>query len=571
MASTKEQSADATSTLLNVLNRSGGVRGRFIFAVAISTAGSLLASRLSEDDNTTVLVLEAGQLHDKDPLIDKPNKYLGQLFQPSYDWGFKTVSLINLSGSETGKGLGGSSNINFMQWTRPTKVDIDAWQRLGNPGWTWDNLLSYFKKSENKKEHDRLTRVLVYLPSIILYFGGNNFGTVTPIYSIDPKTRTRASSYTSFLRPHLSRPNLTILTGATVTRLITRENAHPKDESLTAEAVEFICEGQTHRIDISREVILCAGTLKSPQILELSGIGNPEILSKAGIEVKLPLIGVGENLQDHTFIYGVCFEIKDDVAQKIPYEIKQPDHLAYFHSSSLAWVPFQTFTNKTGEETISQLLPQLTPESKKSSAQKTNITTDDTLKCSIKEQYIVLSDILSNPNLPDCEFLTSCRFGGFPNGPKPGKSYLTFSVGGMYPWSRGSVHTKSKDPLEHLEIDPNYLEKDIDLELLLQGVKFLRNFQNNPIFKDIINEEINPGPTVNTDEDLRDATGTLSMLPREKGGVVDPALKVWGTNNVRVVDLSIVPLTVSVHTQSTAYVIAEVAADIIRGKISRWY
>ncbi|KAG6864717.1 hypothetical protein C0991_007670 [Blastosporella zonata] len=312
------------------------------------TAGLVLASRLSEDSSITVAVLEAGDNTIDDPMTSIPAPYGRQLGNPKYDWGFMTKKQRFSNDREMlwsrGKGLGGSSSINFLAWTFPPAIDVDAFEKLGNPGWNWSEFLRYSKKIE--RFHPPTKEVTDLFPHTY----GNNRGTSGPLQttiaphfytvdsmlketlankgmfeapddpyngvingtwsassSIDPKTWTRSTSATAYLVTAQDRPNLTVLTQAAVSRVIFAERLDGTDD-LTATGVEFLHQGQTYTLDARKEVILSAGAIKDPQILELSGIGRREVLSKIGVETILELPGVGENLQDHNYA-AISYEL----------------------------------------------------------------------------------------------------------------------------------------------------------------------------------------------------------------------------------------------------------------------
>ncbi|KAG6839725.1 hypothetical protein C0991_012260, partial [Blastosporella zonata] len=314
------------------------------------TAGLVLASRLSEDSSITVAVLEAGDNTIDDPMTSIPAPYGRQLGNPKYDWGFMTTKQRFSNDREMmwsrGKGLGGSSTINFLMWGLPPAIDIDAFEKLGNPGWNWNEFYRYSRKIEKfhppTKEvtdlfshtygDDRGTSGLLHTtiaphfntvdailteafanqgirPSADPYNGDIN-GTWFSSSTVDPKTWSRSSAATAYLVPVQDRPNLTVLTQARVSRITFAERLNETND-LTAAGVEFLHQGQTYTLHAQKEVILSAGTIKDPHILELSGIGRHEVLSKIGVETILELPGVGENLQDHNFA-AVSYELDPD-------------------------------------------------------------------------------------------------------------------------------------------------------------------------------------------------------------------------------------------------------------------
>ncbi|KAG6829935.1 hypothetical protein H0H87_009695 [Tephrocybe sp. NHM501043] len=295
------------------------------------TAGLTVAARLSENPLITVAVLEAGNNTIDDPLTAIPARYGQYVGNTKYDWGFLTTKQYSNDRKmlwSRGKGLGGTSSTNFFAWSIPPAADADAFERLGNPGWDWDEFsLTRFQQPMDEQvgefgRYDTCEGVssgTVYTPrpshmnpldSLLQAtltnkgikvlsdpYKGDVNGTWTASSTIDSKRWTRTSSATGYLLPAQHRPNLTVLTRALVSRVVFADNQD--GNTLTATGVEFIYQGNKYILGASKEVVLSAGTIKDPQILELSGIGQPEVLSKINVEMKLELPGVGENLQEH--------------------------------------------------------------------------------------------------------------------------------------------------------------------------------------------------------------------------------------------------------------------------------
>ncbi|KII91114.1 hypothetical protein PLICRDRAFT_173018 [Plicaturopsis crispa FD-325 SS-3] len=581
------------------------------------TAGLTLAARLSEDPATSVLVLEAGKNNIDDPNTTRLGEYGKNFGQDLYDWGFKTTPQKCANDMEygwnRGKGLGGTSALNFLCWTKPPAEDIDDWEKLGNPGWNWANYLKYSQKTEkfvqpskefqakNGHNYDRWTigteGVLPLTPpSVILDielklkqtlenlgipsapdpYGGNPHGTFFVPNTIDPKTFKRTYSATAYYAPNADRQNLSVLVGAYTHKLVTETD--PKTGLLIATGVEFSHGDRTHVVHVRKEAILSAGALKSPQILELSGIGRRDVLEPLGIPVKLELDRVGENLQEHNFI-GSSFEIPDDVpgetfdllrdpeSQKRHLELHPTGQGAYNMGITIfSFNPLKAYSPRADE-----LLEGIREKVKKNG---------DSYPPGVLDQYKILIERLER-GAPGPEVISYPGLLTVRNPPVQGKRYLSILSATNHPFSRGSVHITSTDPKVHPAFDPHYFEEDIDLQNFIETVKFAREIPHNSPLKELLGssvKELNPGSDIVTDEEIGDhikkymsstyhSAGTLSMLPRDKGGVVDPKLKVYGTSNIRVVDLSIVPIHFASHSLATAYTIAEQAADIIKGKI----
>ncbi|ETW76893.1 GMC oxidoreductase 10 [Heterobasidion irregulare TC 32-1] len=503
------------------------ISGKTFDYIIVGTAGLVVAARLSEDPNVSVLVLEAGPANIDDALLCRPASIGATFGQEQYDWSFKTVPQTHSNNKEyfwfSGRTLGGSSAVNFFAWNKPPADHIDDLERLGNPGWNWANLQKYIARAEGFvpptpeeiKEHELIgaenwklrekgpidlaipkrflsgdldavhTVLNAGIPRAAAPLAGLSFAPST----INPVTFSRSFATTGYWLPNQNRHNLSLIVNATATKIIT-EGESP---SLEATGVQFVIKGanNVHKVvHAGKEVILSAGSIKTPHLLELSGIGDEKILDKVGIPVKIDLPGVGENVQEHCII-SITFELRDDVSYEIFDVLPDPARAAKELKlyTSLPKIPWRS-------------LP----------------LTHTTLR------------------------KTSVR------GPS-----LQFSWRAM-------------------------LASEADLRTFVVDVKFIRKLPTLSPHKEVIVKEINPSPTVTTDEQIGDwiknymsttfhTAGSASMPPKDKDGVVDPRLKVYGTSNLRVVDLSVVPLLFTAHSQSVVYELAKQAAAIIKGEI----
>ncbi|KAI0737717.1 GMC oxidoreductase [Daedaleopsis nitida] len=628
------------------LAKTADVAGQHFDIVIIGrqTAGLALASRLSENADVSVAVLEAGKAHFGDELITSPMGWFRQYMNPEYDWAFLTAPRSTLMGSPpcgsgrlstsylhtyfvqssiirtSGKGLGGSSAMNFCMWTRPQREDIDAFEQLGNPGWNWERLLPYFEKIE---------RNVFMLPSSIalphfiaadpkpeelhsqaslgkegtigisfhrttagaesLYreslkengvplsnetFQGDLTGAWKCPSIIDAKTGKRSYAVTGYLAPAINRPNLKILTEAYVTKVLLSKGT---EGQVVATGVEFEHGGKIHVVNARKEVLLSAGGIKSPQILELSGIGDPAILQPLGITPIVDLPAVGTNVQEHLTHTALHFQMQEDrgiitsdllkdpafckqLLESNP-EIKDPIELLL---TGISFVPLQTISQSRADDIVAKIEAKIAREAA-------------SYPPGLKEQYDYQLKVLKDPKVPDVEIMLTPFSFAPTTATKPIVSLLP---AGVHPFSRGTIHISSADPKASPAIDPKYLSEDADLDILVEAWKFGRKAAHTAPFKDAMAAEVVPGLQVSTEEQIREhvkntvftvwhTCGSVSMLPKDKGGVVDSSLKVYGTKNLRVVDYSIVPLSISSHCQATVYAIAERAADIIKADHSR--
>ncbi|GJE91611.1 GMC family oxidoreductase [Phanerochaete sordida] len=610
-------SRTSRSTTLSSVNRTMTPSSVFELTVTLGggTAGLTIAARLTEDSATTVCVLEAGDANLNDPAILTPATYMQHFGDKLYDWNHFTTKQ-KFSGDREmhwarGRGLGGSSAINFMVWTKPPAEEIDDIERLGNPGWNWQNYQKYAQKVERlieptpqQKEKFNLPEyendvsrdgaVAIGFPKTISEadvlaqkalenagipkaprpYGGNPNGTFWTMNTHDPRTPSRSYATTAYYLPNKDRPNMVVFVRALVSRVLTEVGA---DGNLSAVGAEFIHDEKIYSVNAIKEVILAAGAIKSPQVLELSGIGQRAVLENAGIPVKLDLPTVGENLQEHC-IGGFSFELKDGVDLETADPLRQPSKLAeaqelYKRGEGPFTIGMPTFTFVP----VEQIAPQPQAIYEKAKAQVERVVKEGAAPGLLEQWKIQLERLEPGKNQagPGCEIIFfSGMFGPIP--PEEGKKYVCWSPGTNHNFSRGSIHVTSSDPRKEPDIDAHYFEHQVDLDIFIETSKFARKMAQMPPLKDLIAKEVVPGPEVKTDEQLADfmtkvysttwhTCGTCSMLPQDKGGVVDPSLKVYGTNNLRIVDLSILPLHFAGHTQATVYTFAEQAADIIKG------
>ncbi|TFK86053.1 GMC oxidoreductase [Polyporus arcularius HHB13444] len=588
------------------------------------TAGLVVASRLSEDPAVTVGVIEAGEWHASIDGVNVPGMAGSTLGDPQFDWAFMSVPqkhandrLVYQPRLQSGKGLGGSSAINLLGFNRGSAHEYDAIEAFGNPGWNWEVFLKYFKKASSlmlQAPHDSETTLplpthlgpeykleqpdpqwhgdsgpivkaysthfaTLHVPFIdaLEKLGvprntepnkGNNIGATTIYCSVDSRTATRSYAGNAYYEANAGRKNLVVLTNATVSRIIFNSGSTP----LRATGVEFLNGDKKYVAATKGEVVLAAGAFQSPQILELSGIGNKDTLGKHGIETLIDLPSVGENLHDHPDIH-VVYEIRPeyetvDIAREPELAAKQLElyksqkgYLTSALAAVYAFLPTKAFATDEQMAKWKEMATHSVEEAPQG----------------VKKQLETQLKWLFDPASAEGEIIP---FPGLflPSGvqPVPKTRYSSMLCAGMHPFSRGSVHISSADPRAPPAIDPNYFSNPLDLEILLALFKFaLKLYDTDPIREAVVRRVAPTAEESSSDEALLEyikngsgcvyhPLGSASMLPREDGGVVDPALKVYGTANVRVVDASILPIQVAAHIQATVYAVAEKAADIIK-------
>jgi len=513
------------------------------------SAGCVLASRLTEDPASRVLLLEAGG-EDDEPSIRIPAFY-GRLQDSPYDWAYRTLPQAHLNGRRIfvpqGRVLGGSSSINYMIYIRGNRGDYDDWRRCGNEGWSYDDVLPYFVKAEgNKTLADRYhgtdgpLRVESHLhanPLVERYlaaaqevgipfnpdFNGEFQEGCGPLQAT-LANRARCSAADAYLHPARSRPNLTVLTHAQATKVIFTGDR--------AVGVEYLHFGAVQQAQAACEIIVSAGALRSPQLLMLSGIGPKGELKRRGIDVRLDLPGVGKNLQDHLHTRVRC-------------EITQP----------------LTFAPLPGEMKAAELGKY---EAHRSGTLGSNfLEAGAFVKSEPDEPYPGLQLFFLMTLSPD-----------YPEAGPPDRHGITFTSYINRPLSRGEVTLASSDPLDRPIINFNYLSVSGDVKCAVAGVRWNLRILHAKPFDDIRGEEIAPGVNVRSDKDIESfirrtasstwhPAGTCKMGDTEMA-VVDPRLRVRGIEGLRVVDASIMPAIVSGNTQAPTIMIAEKAADLIR-------
>ncbi|GAA6062336.1 hypothetical protein JCM10212_006586 [Sporobolomyces blumeae] len=579
-------------------------------------SGLAVAARLSEDPSFSVLVLEAGTYQPATPGVMVPG-LAGSTFQSDIDWAFFTQPQEHAKGRQVywprGKILGGSTALNFMAWTRGHKADYDGWAKMGAKGWTWKSLLPYFKKSEkfstpgkNNQDVEPTYNAAVHgssgpvQVSFSPYISEQFTGFYDGLRSMDVPVANdlndgvmdgiawsqstigkggilnerRVTSQTAYIDPiWLIRSNLCVMTGMQATRVLFSDKK--RNGLVEASGVEFTLSNVTTSLTFSahatHEVVLSAGSIQTPQLLELSGIGNARFLKSKGVKPVVDLPGVGENLMDHPAVV---------VVQKLKSGSKTLD--AVSANPALASEALAEWALGKGilTQELSTLAYLRSDVLLKSSDHRHALSLMNRLKSSNNIPAAQLEEQIAQVKAgsPVMEFLAINVYFGNSTG-EANVPYLSLAACNQKSFSRGSIHIASNDPKAYPDINPNYLQAEIDRYYLVRGAMFLRELAKTDALSKYIEVEAEPGNSVQSEQDWEDwvesvvrteyhPVGTAKMGPRREQGVVDEKLRVHGVANLRVVDLSVMPLHVSTHPQSTAYMIAEKASDLMRSQPS---
>ncbi|KAK2596118.1 hypothetical protein QQS21_006465 [Conoideocrella luteorostrata] len=608
-----------------------------VIIIGGGVAGLVAAARLSEDATKTILVVEAGKDRRGDPFVDTPGMLIATWGNRDYDWDFWTTTQASLGGRQLpqprGRLLGGSSAINAMAMLYPSPRDLQAWVNLGNHGWAPQDLAPYYSKSTkffppSHKTMESLGLNAYYQPELYgtdgpvstsIAEGSNQFdeafinaldgtglsqkrdpilgiqrGPFTPSSSVDPNSRKRSYAaegyYTNMIQ---GRDNVDLLIETHVDKLIL-DGSRGENDLVEAKGVVVIRNDGSIQQILGDDVILAAGSLQTPLVLERSGIGRRDVLSKNGIEVSVENPGVGENLQDHVFT-SISMEVADGLVTRDA--ARDPAVVAAFvkeysekKSGPLASVPlnYAVLPPVDGSGCISATelvtLSEAHVEPSDSSPIESGLNAQHSeLRNMLHsgETCAMYLGIFAGQTVINLRGRTSMVEAHTPLHPQ---NFLTISVGLNRPMSRGSVHIGGKDaevvpgaagPI----IDPSYLSHALDQELLARGLQFVKSLAQTEDLKKVLkpNGVVLP-PAAADVSDMAVAkrisserawsnyhpVGTCAMMPRDLGGVVSDRLVVYGMKNVRVIDASVFPMIPMGNIQATVYAVAEKACDLIK-------
>ncbi len=533
------------------MSSEGGTETFDYVIVGAGSAGCVLANRLSADPAVRVALLEAGG-RDRNPWLHIPAGYFRTMFNPNLTWQFGAGPEPYLDGRivpwPRGRVLGGTSAVNGLLYVRGQAQDFDMWRQLGNAGWSYQDVLPYFKRAEDQERGEdeyhgaggplgvsdvRMKNplcesyiaacVAAGIPRTTDFNGANQEG--VGYYQLTTRNGRRCSTAVGYLNPVRSRSNLAIITNAEVKRV--------ELEGRRATGVVYRRDGQTRTVKATREVLLAAGAIGSPQLLQVSGIGPGAVLQKAGVGVLHELPGVGENLQDH-------------FQARFVYDCSLPASLNdVWHSRLMQFrAGLEYAFSRSGILTIGAGVVGVFARS------RPGLEVPD-----VQVHFMPLSAERPGQGLHP--------FSG-----------VTASVCQLRPESRGVISITAPDPAIPPSIVANYLASETDCEVLLAGLRMLRRIAAQPEFARHVKREFLPGAGVESDEELMafaKAKGTTIFHPcgtckmgRDPMAVVDERLRVHGIAGLRVVDASIMPTMTSGNTNAPAIMIGEKASDMIR-------
>ncbi|KEQ75289.1 alcohol oxidase [Aureobasidium namibiae CBS 147.97] len=588
-----------------VFDHTGQLRESYDYIIAGGgTSGLVVANRLTENPRISVLVIERGYLDGQEngtsvPGLSVPTKYVRtDTSVPQKGLNNRTAPLY------TGDVVGGGTVVNGMFFARGAAADYDAWEQLGNPGWGWDGLLPYFKKSETftppTAEIDDMFPGVISLdlephgldgpvgssfsncqyPVIENFYAGwksigvainpqpNNGEATGAFYSTMSayaKNQSRAHASNAYYRPIAgARRNLHLIAGHSVSKI----NFGEKNRAVS---VDFMSgtTNETSTVKADCEVILAAGAFRTPQILQLSGVGPEPLLSSLGIKTVVHLPGVGSNFQDQPTLYmqfrygNYTFPTPDWIFSNASWAAEQLD-IYYKNRTGIMTIPY------LGGSTVAFLPLQNVTSDYQSLITSTSVNPSSlfppSTHPSIIAGYIAQTELLRSIYLSSHTAVAEIAWEGGD----------TVPLAMIRPSSRGSININTTNPTSPPVIDFNTFSHPIDIAIAIASVKKIREWASSPPMRALGTIETFPGANVSSvaqiEQAIRNAatsswqhpTSTTAMMKREWGGVVDAELRVYGTQGLRVVDAGVFPMSVAGHSSSSVYAVAEKAADIIK-------
>ncbi|KAL1618577.1 hypothetical protein SLS56_010505 [Neofusicoccum ribis] len=596
----------ALATVASAVTVTGSVDGKSYDYIIVGggLSGLVAANRLSEDSAVSVLVVEYGP-------VDRSNKTL----VPYYATSTNTAGMFNITSAPepylgnssfaimAGSIAGGGSSVNGMVCGRASAADYDSWEQLGNPGWGWEGLLPYFKKGTTLNvpsaeeagklgytwdesfygsgplqvgypdfQYNDMYTFFKGFEELGLQFqkdqgAGNNTGLVWAPTALDTKTMTRSSSLTAYYDTAANRTNLNLLAERQVTEIIFSSD-------LTAKGVKILnrADGSSSSVYARKEVILAAGAVHTPQILQLSGIGPKSVLRAAGLKTKLDLASVGSNFQDHPVSYMMynlnqTFPNAGSLGSNATFNQESLQEYLTNHSgpytraqgNSVAFIPLHTITDK-----VSTMVSDLTKQVAKTYLP--SIYSDSGLLKGFQAQRDILAKQFTAGSVAAIEF------------PFSGAGFIPNAI--QKPLSRGTVYLNATNPTGSPVVSHRAFENPFDRAQIFASIQFTRKFFSSSALSVMAPEESAPGAAVTSQEAFFSAmtaaglmsptfahpSGSCPMMPKKSGGCVGADLLVYGTKKLSIIDASIMPIIPSNHLQASVYAVAEKAADLIKAR-----